>query len=57
MKYNLFKLLLLKMNKLKSQISIIKEPKIVNSWDQKDTQSPINHDDRCIISFNVKNVE
>ena len=45
------------MNKIKSQIPIIKEPKISNNWNQKDTQSPINHDDRCIISSNVKNVE
>ena len=45
------------MNKLKSQISIIKEPKIVNSWDQKDTQSLIKHDDRCIKSSSIKNVE
>ena len=45
------------MNKIKSQIPIIKEPKIFNNWNQKDTQSPINHDDKCIISSNVKNVE
>ena len=56
-KSNLVKILLLNMNKIKSQIPIIKEPKISNNWNQKDTQSPINHDDRCIISSNVKNFE
>ena len=36
---------------------MIKDLKISNNWNQKDTQSPINNDDRCIKSSNVKKVE
>ena len=56
-KSDLVKILLFNYSQVKSQIPIIKELKISNNWNQKDTQSPINNDDRCIISSNVKNVE
>jgi len=56
-KSDLVKILLFNYYQVKSQIPIIKELKISNNWNQKDTQSPINNDDRCIKSSNVKNVE
>ena len=52
----LVKVLLINYSQVKSQIPMIKDLKISNNWNQKDTQSPINNDDRCIISSNVKNV-
>ena len=56
-KSDLVKILLFNYYQVKSQIPIIKELKISNNWNQKDTQSPINNDDRCIKSSNVKNNE
>ena len=53
----LVKVLLINYSQVKSQIPMIKDLKISNNWNQKDTQSPINNDDRCIKSSNVKNVE
>ena len=56
-KSDLVNILLFNYYKVKSQIPIIKELKISNNWNQKDTQSPITNDDRYIMSSNVKNVE
>ena len=53
----LVKVLLINYSQVKSQIPMIKDLKISNNWNQKDTQSPINNDDRCIKSSNVKKVE
>ena len=52
---SLIKVLLLKMNEIKSPIPILKKLKIVNIWEQKDTRSStVNNDSATKSSIATK---
>ena len=53
---SLIKLLLLKMNDIKSPIPILKYLKTVNIWEQMNPQSSIDHGGRCIKSSKVTKI-